>query len=144
METSNYIKLNPNDLWHFCGTEHHYFMSPFQNLVYTDGVQYLANHYKMYWLITDIAAFLPKILKSRPDSFYCLILKQTVAGEAELIFTDGNNETPIFSYKYDCTSLQFAGYDKAGNPIQEMKLFLQQTQGKQGKIFYCLMLPSEY
>lgn len=144
MITSNDIKLNPNDLLDFCGTEHHYFLPLFRNFLYTDGVKYLASKYEMYWLITDIAALLPKITKTHPDYFYCLTLKQPALGQVELIFTNGNNETPIFSQKYDCTNLQFTGCDKNGNPIQEMKLFLQQGQNEQGQEHYCLMLPSEY
>ena len=72
MTISNYIKLNPNDLTNFYGTEHHYYLPPFRHFIYTDGIQYLASQYQMYWLIIDIAAFLPKIVKNHPDYFYWL------------------------------------------------------------------------
>lgn len=144
MITTNNIKLNPNNLLAFCGTENHYFLPLFQDFIYTDGIKYLATEYEMYWLITDIAALLPKIIKTHHDYFYCITLKQLQPGQIELIFTDGNNNNPIFSQKYDFTNLQFTGCDKKGNPIQEIKLFLQQGQNEQGQKYYCLMLPNEY
>ena len=143
MTTSNYIKLNPNDLANFYGTEHHYYLPPFRHFIYTDGIQYLASQYQMYWLITDIASFLPKIVKNHPDYFYCIILRKPTIGQAELIFTDGNNNQ-LFTYKYETTSLQFIGNDENGKPIQEMKLFLQEGQNEKEEKNYCLMLPSEY
>jgi len=141
---TDHIQFKPEDLEEFYGTTEYYVLPPFRNLVYTDGIQYLAKHYEMYWLITDIAIFLPKVLKLYPDSFYCIILKQTAAGQAELIFTNGNSEKSIFSYKYDYANFEFIGCHRNSTPIQEMRLFLQQTQDKREKVCYCLMLPSEY
>ncbi len=44
------------DLGQFTGTEHYYRHGLFRNVVYTDGVQFLAEEAAAYWLIDAIAA----------------------------------------------------------------------------------------
>ncbi len=143
MTTSNYIKLNPSDLAHFYGTEHHYFLPLFRHFVYTDGIQYLASQYQMHWLVIDIAAFLPKIIKKYSDWFYCVFLKQPIIGKAELIFTDGDDKL-LFTTKYEMVNFQFIDNNGNADLTTEMKFYLQQGQNENGEKNYCLMLPSEY
>ena len=80
---------------------------------------------------------------SAEEAFYCVILKQPIIGQAELIFTDGN-DNQLFATKYEIVNFQFVDNDGNANPTKEMKLFLQQGENEKGEKNYCLMLSSEY
>lgn len=80
--------LTHSDLSQFTGTDNWYRHSLCRNIVYTDGVKYLAETAGAYWLIDKVATnqLEPKI---RREEFQCWRL--VVRGrEADLIADDGN------------------------------------------------------
>ena len=55
--------LDEGQLAHFTGTQHFY--RNFQGLLYTDGIQYLAEQAGSYWLIDLVGSHQPKLLDAR-------------------------------------------------------------------------------
>ena len=51
------------ELRHFTGTQHYY--RNFTGLLYTDGIQYLAEQAGSYWLIDLVGSHQPKLLDAR-------------------------------------------------------------------------------
>jgi hypothetical protein len=124
METANTQRFkgsrNAEDLKMYYGTENYY---KCMTLVYTDGVKFLCESRKCYWLLTDIAlqSAFNKDLKREPFITCELIKNET---QAILVFTDGNNNV-LYSYEYDVTDFADEG------------VCLYLSEG-------VLMLPSEY
>lgn len=82
----------------FCGTENFYSTVGLK-LSYTDGVKYLAEKCKAYWLITDINAVVGTILKHHEIIFIQLTKVNKIA---TVMYTDGN-ENILFSQSYTYT-----------------------------------------
>lgn len=124
----NTVNEIQNGLKHFNGSEL-FFQIPLLQTRYTNGLKYLANVAKCYWLITD-ASVIAKSLMSK--SYFITIdfkkltdAKQDYTGyEAEMIYSDGNGN--IFeTHRYNVTDF----------PLDELRLFFVNNT---------LMLPSEY
>ncbi|MAM34884.1 MAG: hypothetical protein CMH28_07410 [Micavibrio sp.] len=119
------ITLQEQDLKNFCGTEVWYRYPAFKAYLYTEGVQYVAEHGEAYWLLDKIFACHACVPKLSGEDFCSWELKKNVEGQgARLICTDGNyNE--LYS-----ESILYTDF-----PLQSIK-------------FYCvndvLLLPSEY
>jgi hypothetical protein len=115
--------LTENDLAQFIGTEHHY-KHPLSGLTYTDGVQYLAQKGKAYWLIDVVASYQGKLRrKGIPFQVWTLTAKDK--HNAVLVCREDSN-TPVIIR-------QVIGYTDF--PLDEIKLYLTDN---------VLMLPSEY
>lgn len=117
--------LNQEDLRYFTGSETWYRHSLFSKFLYTDGVQYVAEHGQAYWLIDKIFASHSCVDKIAKEDFCLWELKLNKDGQgATLTCTDGNM---IIVYSENILFTDF--------PLQSIK-------------FYCtnnvLMLPSEY
>lgn len=52
--------LTASDLDQFTGTENWY-IHFFRQMVYTDGIKYMAEHAQAYWLIDAVASYQPQI-----------------------------------------------------------------------------------
>ncbi len=96
-------------------------------MLYTEGVQYLAQHAGCYWLLDLVATHARYDSWREVEEFVSVILK--VKDDVGLvIFDDGNGEI-IHKQKIEYTDF----------PFEEIKLFL--CWNGDG---YTLMLPSEY
>ncbi len=117
--------LREQDLANFYGTEVWYRHPAFKNYLYTEGVQYVAEHGEAYWLLDKIFACHACIAKLSNENFCSWELKKNAEGQgARLVCTDGNyNE--LYS-----ESILYTDF-----PLPSIK-------------FYCvnnvLLLPSEY
>jgi hypothetical protein len=110
------------DIHHFCGTDNYF--KHWLGILYTDGVKYVAEEAKAYWLIDAIASHYPK---TRHEEFQHWTFKKNPSKISQgwtLECTDGNSNT-IAKQK-----ISFSDF-----PIEEISFYLC------GKV---LMLPSEY
>lgn len=81
---------NVNDqLEQFTGTTC-YFRHMIPGYMYTEGVQYLAQHYMCYWLIQDIAMHSQKSLSDQPFQVWKLERVKPGSTEFRLSCEDGN------------------------------------------------------
>lgn len=113
--------LTKEDLSQFTGTEQWY--KHFLGLLYTDGVQYVAEQGGAYWLIDAIASYLPTVRKI--DNDFMVWELKTFDNKATLIAkTDINQPNSIFQ------AIEFTDF-----PLEYIKFY--QCDG-------VLLLPSEY
>lgn len=118
-------KLTHADLAHFTGSETFYRHALMRSVVYTEGVQYLAERASAYWLVDKIAA-LQLESKIKREAFQ--VWKLTVAdSKATLVCEDGNNNA-VYSERIEFTDF----------PLDHINLYA--VMGEQRVI----MLPSEY
>ena len=116
------------ELQHFCGTET-YFLIPTAKSRFTDGLKYLAETAKCYWMITDTSIVANTLMDK--SHFITIDFKrlsdenQKKEGcEAVIIYSDGNDNV-LEKQKYRSTNF----------PLDELRLFFVDNT---------LMLPSEY
>ena len=108
-----------------------------RNVFVTEGVKYFAAHAQCWWLITDLACYLPTILKSSKPAYELLKdkqfwkLKTAADGSALLTCGDGNGPTAIITQKYTATCFP---------PNVEVQIWLFRNDGTN----FVGMLPSEY
>jgi hypothetical protein len=122
-------RLSLDALQQFHGSENLYRHFS-KNLIYTDGIKFLAEQAGCYWLIDEIAFSLPKLLKKNKSWFYAIDFKVSKRKSARIIFTDGN-DVQILRKHILWTDFPLVG--------EKITLFLAE-----GEIGYCLMLPGEY
>ena len=111
-----------SELAHFTGTENYYRSA--LRLLYTDGVKYLADRAKAYWLIDAIASWQPTV---RPieNEFQVWELKVNDDRTAELSVRADSGEPVIVEQRIDYTDF----------PLKSIRLYVQRG---------VLFLPSEY
>lgn len=117
-------KLTQGDLAHFTGTDQWYRHGLNRSMLYTDGVQYLAEKGGAYWLLDKIATLQlePKI---RREEFQ--VWRLTVAdNRARLTCDDGNDNSPVI-YSEDIDFTDF--------PLDEITIWVE------GNV---MLLPSEH
>jgi hypothetical protein len=120
-----------DQLSQFIGSE--YFFKHWGNrkMVYTEGIQYLAEKANCYWLIDEIALVLfPRLLLEYKDCFYCIELIVNAENSAIINISDGNNNTH-FNHKINWTDF----------PVLEKPVQLYLCESDE---HYCLMLSHEY
>lgn len=123
--------FNLNELNHFTGSEYVFQHWCNNRLVYTEGIQHLANKLKCYWLIEEMAyVILPKLLEHHFDHFYCIKFFVNNDFSATILIDDGNGNIH-FDYEIRWTDFPIIG--------KEIKFYLCNSGNH-----YCLMLPSEY
>ena len=100
----------------FYGTEVWYRHPAFRTYLYTEGVQYVAEHGEAYWLLDKIFACHASVPKLSGEDFCSWELKKNVEGQgARLICTDGNynelysesilyTDFPLASIKFYCVN----------------------------------------
>lgn len=128
--------ITEQDLDGFNGTEHYY--KDFLDILLTDGVKFLAEKLKCYWLITDISSVYnnePKVKENREVNCFLVVrlrIDKEKSNALLEISEDLDGDKPInllYSQKYEYTDI-CENYD--GN---EIKFYLVDN---------VLMLPSEY
>lgn len=115
--------LTKDDLSQFYGTEVWYRHSLVKNVLYTEGVRYVAEHGGAYWLI-DLIAFHQAATAVRAEPFQLWILTVQPNGTAGLTCQDGNG-VAVYGIEIDYTDF----------PLNEIKFYFTDS---------VLMLPSEY
>ena len=116
------------ELQHFIGSEM-FFRIPLIGTRFTDGLKYLADEAKCFWLITD-ASVIAKSLSNRSHfitiDFRRLSKMEQFEMQCEAIikYSDGN-DTVLETHRYNVTDF----------PLDELRLYFVNDT---------LMLPSEY
>ena len=109
-------------LAHFIGTENYY--KHFTGLLYTDGVKYLADKARAYWLIDLIASWqIHKEVRDCPFQIWELKVNEDMTAVATM--KEDTDKDPVVEQKIDYTDF----------PLDEIKLYL---------VDGVLMLPTEY
>lgn len=126
--------LTHGDLDQFTGTEQWYRHGLVRWFLYTDGVQYMAEHGGAYWLIDAIASHQidPKIKRSqRLQEFQLWTLKVNPQNHsAVLVCQADSGEKAVVTQEIEYTDF----------PLDEIKFYVEPMgDGK-----FCLLLPSEH
>jgi hypothetical protein len=89
-------KLDPQVLGQFTGSEHWYRHSLIPMIRYTEGIKYVADNARAYWLLDEIASFqLEK--KIRDEEFQ--VWKLEVANESGRLICEDGNDNVVFTTK---------------------------------------------
>ena len=112
-----------SDLAQFTGTANWY--KSFLGLKFTDGVKYLADKAKAYWLVDLVASHQPAVVRKYGPGLQVWTLKKTKLGYTA-VADNGNGEH---------LKSQFFGYTDFPVELFPFKLYVQNG---------VLMLPSEY
>ena len=120
---SSGAKFSLDMLAGFSGGETFYRHSIVQSVVYTEGVQFLAERAEACWLLDEIAVaqILPRV---KTEEFQCWVLKVAQNKSATLTCDDGNGRV-ILSKQIEYTDF----------PLAEIKLYCTGNT---------IMLPGEY
>jgi hypothetical protein len=118
------MSLTEADLRQFTGTENYYRHSLFRKVLYSDGVQYLAEQAAAYWLIDAVAAAQYGEPRVRAEEFQVWKLTVDPTHHARLTCEDGNNNV-VYSQDLDFTTF----------PLATVELFFENN---------VLYLPSEH
>lgn len=117
------LKLTLSDLAQFSGSETFYRHGLVRKIIYTEGVQHLAEAGEAYWLLDKIAcAQLER--RHAEQEFQVWDLKVNTDRSATLVCTDGN-ENPVSTEHITFTDF----------PLSEIKFFVANNT---------IMLPGEY
>jgi hypothetical protein len=122
--------LKAEDLAQFYGTERWYRHGLVRDVLYTDGVQYIAEHGGAYWLLDDIA-FSQVIPKVKAEEFQSWTLTVRPDHTGTLICDDGNGKE-VFKKDYNYTDF----------PLDTIMLFCV-LDGTGKDVVRVLCLPSE-
>jgi len=115
--------LTKTDLAHFTGTEQIYRHWLVRHIVYTDGVQHVAEAGDAYWLVDKIAcAQLEPHIRAQEFQLWMLTVNADLS--ADLVCTDGNGAT-VSTERIDYTDF----------PLPEIKFYVANST---------ILLPSEY
>jgi hypothetical protein len=123
------------ELNQFTGTEHYYRSAINRDVVYTDGVQYLAEKAGAYWLIDKIAS-LQREKTIRADrmlndmQFWTL----RVVGHGATLICERDSNNVAYEEKIEWTDF----------PLPEVKLWVAPTAMEDGKEIRVIYLPSEH
>jgi len=114
--------LTADDLAHFTGTENWYRHGLVRNMLYTDGVKFVAERGAAFWLIDKVATLqLEERIRSEPFQVWRL----KVEGSAATLTCDDGNDNVIHSERIDYTDF----------PMAEITFFVE------GDV---ILLPSEH
>ena len=116
--------ITKTELAQFTGTENWYRHPIARNILYTDGIQYLAEKAGAYWLIDEIAfnQMQPSI---RKEEFQTWKLSVDLEKSTAILTCDDGNNRIVFSKKIEYTDF----------PLQEIRIFFVNN---------VILLPSEY
>lgn len=116
-----------DDLAQFTGTENWYRHGLMRNVLYTDGVQYLAEKAGAYWLLDKVAT-LQLEARIRAEEFQSWKLTKLPGDRATLVCTDGGNGGPDATLHSE--EIEFTDF-----PLDEITLWVE------GNV---ILLPSEH
>ncbi|MCA2720194.1 DUF6876 family protein [Microcystis sp. M169S2] len=123
--------MNLENLDQFCSTEN-YYTNPFYPFLYTDGVKYVAENGKAYWLLDAIASWQGEpIIKSNQDLSQIQFWKLKVnPDQSAILICERDTDEPVITQKIPLTDF----------PIPGITLYLCDMRTGKG----VLILPSEY
>jgi hypothetical protein len=127
LENDTMTTLRESDLTQFCGSAEFY-QHWTKRLVYTEGVQYMAERGGAYWLIDAVASYQPdKRIASRPDLVDFQLWELVVAQDksATLMMRGDSDQPAVITQEIPFTDF----------PLERIKLYVSGGT---------LMLPSEY
>ena len=82
--------LDANTLAQFTGSQHFYKHGPVREVLYTEGVEYVADNAGAYWLLDEIALAQRYIIPVKREDFQVWDLKVDAAQAGVLTCGDGN------------------------------------------------------
>jgi len=124
-ETSNPAPLSADDLHQFTGTEHWYRHGLVRNILYTDGVKYVADSAGAHWLIDEIAL--------------AQCFERKIAGQPFQLWK--------LSINQESRSAMLSCQDGNGNEILTKPIVFTDFPLKEISLYVCdnvILLPSEY
>ena len=132
-------KIDPNVLAGFSGTENYHRLSPlFSNVVLTDGAKYVADNGGgggAYWLLEAIASHIPSAARKHPMcadiQFWTLTVKPDKS--AVLTCVPDSGMKPVVTQR-----IPYTDFD-----LSSIKFYAQQ-QSVSGRMYWVILLPSEY
>jgi hypothetical protein len=95
------------DLRQFTGTEHWYRHNLVRGMLYTDGVQYFAEHAGAYWFLDIVATEIFPLQDLHPFMKVTLLAEDN---KGTIIADDGNGE-PVFVKEVEYTDCPMGGWD---------------------------------
>ena len=98
------------DSWEFHGTEHYYKLDPFGPTVVTDGVKWFADNFECYWLLTLIDAARAALSQTFIVADIKVFQNSEGYNEADIKFTDGNDDRVRSDVHVDMTDLPEGNY----------------------------------
>ena len=116
-----------DELHRFYGTEAYHRTNP--GLLITDGVKFLADTARCYWLLDMVWSYLPVLRKSR-DTFFAVRYAGTPCASGLFSITD---DIPA-NQTYATQAVEYTDF-----PLDEIVLYLSATEEE-----FVLMLRSEY
>lgn len=112
-------------LAHFTGTESYL---RYHNLLLTDGVQYLAEHAKCWWLMDLLASHITQV---PTDEYFCVaLLTVHDSGRSDFELVDDKPATRF----YGVQRIPYTDF-----PLKSIKLYCSRAGGE-----WVVMIPSEY
>lgn len=126
-QPNNQPNLRESDLTQFCGSSE-FFQHWTKRLIYTEGVHFMAEHGRAYWLIDAVASYQPdKRIASRPDLVDFQLWELAVAEDksAVLAMRGDSGQPAVITQEIPFTDF----------PLEQIKFYV--CNGT-------LMLPSEY
>ena len=123
--------MNLENLDQFSSTEN-YYTNPFYPFLYTDGVKYVAENGKAYWLLDAIASWQSETkIKDNFDLSQIQFWKLKVSPDnSAILICEWDTNEPVITQKIPFTDF----------PLPEITLYLCDMGTGQG----VLILPSEY
>ena len=118
-------------LRHFTGSESFYRHAINRRVLYTEGVQYVAEQGGAYWLLDEIALAVNHQLRLAGEGFQVWKLTVSPDHTGTLVCTDGNHQ------KLLTKPLDFTDF-----PLPEIELWA--VENELGPRHFTVMLPSEY
>lgn len=112
------------ELAQFIGSEEHHRFSYLSRLVITDGVKYLSEKCKSFWLLDVIASYQGRKLEAKTEGFQVWKIKKIRESLAVVTCDDGNGNIAVRQ------EIEYTDF-----PLSEYKLYC--TDG-------VILLPSEY
>ena len=116
-------KITESDLRQFTGSEQWYRHSLNRKMLYTDGVQYLAEHAGAYWLVDEIA--IAQVYDPRVKREEFQVWKLVVSNSVATLSCEDGNGNAVFSKHIPFTDF----------PLPEIELWVE------GNV---ILLPSEH
>ena len=127
-------KLTEAELRQFTGTENWYRHNLARTVLYTDGVQYLAEKAGAYWLIDIIATESVMLPNLKGEGFQVWKLTIDTQGSgADLVVDDGNGN------ELHRRHIAFTDF-----PLPEITLWCNENEDPSVNAKRVIMLPSEY
>jgi hypothetical protein len=123
--------LDPLTLRQFTGSEHWYRHWCVRQVLFTDGVKYVADEAGAYWLIDEIALTIRHEANLAAESFQHWTLSVADDHTATIVCTDGNSQE-LFR-----KALEFTDF-----PLPRIEFYA--CENELGPRHFTLMLPSEY